>query len=165
MLRSARDVRARFCEVALIDGGRRGQAVMAVLRRIPESDFNRLVALKGTFRWFLPRASLFGVVKRIPATHDRGRDPSAQIVYLGPHLEAAPWDVVINVAAHELAHVVLGHESRDVRNDADLARMEAEAYRLICRWGFEREEGEFRAHSARLALRDGAMSVNLWVDG
>ena len=57
-------------------------------------------------------------------------------------LERASRDVIVAIVAHELAHIVLGH---NLFTKDEYDQQEQEAFELICDWGFEREARKHQA--------------------
>jgi len=130
----------------------RHQAIAEVLCSIPEDDYERLKAAaeSDSFVWFMPHAQTHGMVYPVNATHypepeESGLQhvPYARVLYLSPRLERAARDIVVATVAHELAHIVLGHELWHYP-DVEEAGEEA-AFELLCKWGFERQAKKHRA--------------------
>jgi hypothetical protein len=136
--------------------GMRCLAAAYVLCRIPEGDYQKLRGAADSFQWYLPGADTLGEVMPFPVNvRPRARKgklalaPYAQVVYLAPGLERVAWPVAVAVVAHELAHIVLGHDLHAQPDVYD--RQEQEAFDRLCAWGFGQEA---KAHRRRCLARD-----------
>jgi len=145
---------------------RRYLAALQVLRRIPESAYEKLIALAGSFEWFIPDPRVRGKIYPFVAGYveplrgrgiaadeksDSGTEvedphltmrPHARVLYLSPALERAAFDIVVAIVAHELAHLALGHDL--FTGPQQYEAQEDEVFGLICRWGFEKEAKKHR---------------------
>ena len=115
----------------------------------------------GTFHWFIPSPSAYGVAMPFPANATAedvlteeslelrsrllegvGEDPDApgsyaRVVYLSPMLEDAPLPVAVAAVAFQLAHLVFEHRLFTPREVHD--RQVGDAEGLLRVWGFEAE--------------------------
>jgi len=134
----------------------RNLAILEVLRRIPEKDYQELVKIdeKDLFQWFIPHYEEFALCYPFPITHpeepfknltfkDFTRVARAEVLYLSPLLEEQELEIVIAVIAHELAHIVLGHQTIFVE---DYETQEKEAWELINKWGFKKELRKYKIY-------------------
>lgn len=126
---------------------RRHRALAEVLCTMSNGDYARLLKASLTFDWFIPQPWQRACVQ--PVGHVVTEKPTkgltrcyARILYLSPQLEAAAWDVLLAIVAHEVAHIVLGHQL--IGNDAVYDAQEEEAFQTICAWGFEEEAKKHR---------------------
>ena len=117
------------------DSKQRNDAIEEVLRRIPGTDYKKIKEKVGFFVWFIPHHHPYGMVWPFPKPTSCSSYEWA--IYLSPALEKASWDIIIAVVAHELAHIVLNHQTTISAQDQEAK--EDEAYTLICKWGFEKE--------------------------
>ncbi len=136
-----------------IVGSKRRKALIEVLRRIPEDEFQKLTeAFESGYTWFIPDYSTRGSVRPFFATvYPEGKEgskhqlaPYAPIVYLSPVLETSAWDIVVAVIAHELAHIALGHTLMTQSVDEYDAQEDA-VFNRLCEWEFEREAKKHRS--------------------
>jgi len=120
-------------------------AIYTVLVSIPDQDYEALKERVQSFEWFIPDKDVRGFVRRwhaqvYPPEKAAGNLqelPYVDMLYLSPQLERMSLASAIAVTAHELAHIVLGH---DLFPDAQKApRQEDEAWELVRRWGYEKE--------------------------
>jgi hypothetical protein len=131
---------------------RRRQALVEVLRRIPETDYDRLKAFADVLNWAVPpkyclaQANAFPAVKKIEI--GRGKVRGVIVVFLTPNLEETAEDIRLGVIAHELAHLVLGHKLR-WRNAEQYDAQEEDVFRRLCEWGFEKAAKKHRAFCRR----------------
>lgn len=138
-------------------------AIAEVLCSIPTDDYERLRALAGMFTWFIPHPETYGCGLPFyaqwpeePLGGDVERAPYALVLYLSPLLERASCSIAVAVVAHELAHLVLGHPLEvDPRLEEGL---EEQAWALVRKWGFEKEERAHRALRTRCRRREEAAS-------
>jgi len=135
---------------------RRIAAVKKVLRRIPEQDWTELKKQTNLFHWFIPPTIQLGLVGRFPITHTEEfvakspLVPRAQILFLSPWLERPEIenDVVIYVAAHEIAHIILKHTTIGDR----IEKEHVEANDLTKSWGFEKEMQAHKRYYRKLGI-------------
>ncbi len=126
---------------------RRFEAVVEVLRRLPEQPYQKLSASIDKFHWFIPYAGSYGWMQPFKATHpghticDGDQElgetgPIAVVLYLDPILETPEleWELVVATVAHELAHVILDH--RLIIKDDVYNSQEKEVGEALPRWGF-----------------------------
>jgi hypothetical protein len=139
--------------------GRRVQAVVEVLSRLPEDAYHVLVKLVDSFTWFLPHYGVRGMITPFYSTVTPRKKrnelkivPYAKVLYLSPVLEGSAHDIVVAVVVHELAHLILGHNETGV-DDSTYLKQEAEVYNAICRWGFEKEAKKHSQMHRRLETR------------
>jgi hypothetical protein len=132
------------------DVDRRHQALEVVLRQIPERDYDRLKELVDTFHWFIPFAEEHARLMPFHATvyppekaKGLSEAPYAQVLCLMSNLEKSKWDIVVGAIAHELAHLILGHQLHPKHGIYET--QEREAWTLIETWGFERESKKCQA--------------------
>jgi hypothetical protein len=132
------DKRERHIENLLLDGSTHlwvgdefVPLIRAVLERLP---LHALEQLEGkVFRFLVPK-NQFGRVTRLSRDCRRGE----LIVFLSPELLLRPQVEGQLVIAHELAHVVLGHEEGvSVNAEETCAEDERDADDLIRSWGFD----------------------------
>jgi len=123
---------------------KRNLAILEVLRRIPEKDYQELVKIddEGLFRWFILHYEEFALCYPFPITHPEEpfknliKKARAEVLYLSPRLENQDIKIVITIIAHELAHIFLRHKT-SIGEDYEV--QENEAWGLINKWGFEKE--------------------------
>lgn len=120
----------------------RHKAIYEVLCSLPEEGYQKLIEKVELFNWYIPSHRVGGEVMPFPVTmtgeqleNDSFMDLSI-VLYLSPRLEAACYDSVFAVVAHELAHLVLDHKLF-IREGYD--DQEKEAWELVAKWGFGRE--------------------------
>ena len=157
---------------------RRHLAILHVLGRIPEDDFQHLCDGVDDWNWFIPQDIALGMVapfivtsdgetepeREIEATVDGNRRlvkisgrrtaPFSTVLYLSPLLERAGWSIVVAVVAHELAHVLHGHGPFLIE---DYVPQEAEAWDTVARWGFGREAQNHARRARRREARQRRM--------
>jgi hypothetical protein len=130
----------------------RNEAVHEVLRRIPKKDYRTLTKMIDDFLWFIPPDSVRGKIHPFPCTtEEEGLVPHAKVLYLSPSLEKGAFDITVAIVAHELAHLVLGHNMYPKAQEA--VAQEDAAWELIRKWGFEREEKKNSARWKRFDTR------------
>lgn len=130
--------RQRLLESLILDGTRclwvaeeYVDQISRVLGQMPLRDLRRLSELEF---WFLAPDRLFGRTTRMGHSVHQGE----RIVFLSPELLGEQQQDISAVIAHELAHVLLGHEeeaSPDARPEAENSERDADA--LIRDWGFQ----------------------------
>lgn len=128
---------------------KRLQALEEVLRMLPREPYERLKQQTASFDWFIPSEIVLGQVHPFRAAVEAtnggaGAGRHARVVYLSPLLEQQDWAVVITVAVHELAHVILGHRILDVDPDT-YERQEEAARDATAHWGFRAVADQARA--------------------
>ena len=129
------------------EDNRRYLAVATVLRRMPKASYMKLAGKVDDFLWFIPDANVGAIVMPFPCTESEKETAfgtacaHAIVLYLGPALERRSIDHVVACVAHELAHIVLEHDTRP--SAALNEKQEAEAWLTVKAWGFKKEE---RAH-------------------
>lgn len=125
--------------------GMRYRAIAEVLTAMPDEDYETYKTKVNTVYWYIPGTWCRAEVQPVHATifpEDKGgaelQDlPYAAMIYLAPKLEDAAWDIVVAVVAHELAHIILGH---NLVAPVDVCeRQEDEAWQRITDWGFGKE--------------------------
>lgn len=129
-------------------------ALMDVLARIPHEDYQRLVEIKENFTWFIPHTGTGGVVL----------NQQKKVLYLSPELEHAALDIVGAYAAHELAHILLGHTCEGVSPEliSNNAPDEIAAWKLAFKWGYETEIKKLKGIMKRRKTRAGDL-VGSWI--
>ena len=80
---------------------KRYAAVLEVLKSLPQADYDRFKAKASSIEWFLPDGHLWG---RCSHYQDK------IVIYLAAFLEGMEPRRSKEIAAHEIAHIVLGHE-------------------------------------------------------
>jgi len=133
----------------------RVSAAANVLQRIPDKAYRVLCDKADDFVWFIPEASMEGMVREFPCTAPETDRlvARAKIFYLSPNLELRDPMFVIAVVAHEFAHIFLGHNAG--RNDeGSYERQEQEAWRTVAAWGFEKEKRNWEKTRAKEARED-----------
>ena len=146
-----------LCPAWGLDGpdpeSQRDRAIAQVVTQIPQDDYTRLVDLIDTFLWFIPHEDMYGELYPFPWTVAPPPSASetslqlkqyAKVLYLSPVLETKPLAIVRAVVAHELAHVLLGHDVYVLGPDKS-ERQEAEAWDRVKAWGFEEDVKEHEA--------------------
>jgi len=131
--------------------GIRTDAIMEVLRRLPEKDYKKLErkSTDNEFQWFIPPYDLLGEVYPFTSNiFDEKKDrfklmPYAKVLFLSPILEEKNFDIVTAVTAHELAHIILGHKTVFV-DDKTYKTQERTAWNKVIEWGFKKEEKKYR---------------------
>ncbi|MGA2315933.1 MAG: hypothetical protein ABSG71_06085 [Thermodesulfobacteriota bacterium] len=144
--RDAKEVMQDFPELDIEEehSNKRKEALLELLACIPEEDYQKLKKMQTSdYRLFIPFEGTLGKVHPFVSPL---RFPSKQaIVYLSPILEGPEIETnrVIAVAAHELAHIFLGHHFKfEGYRDPD---QEKAAWSQVCRWGFQKEaEGHLK---------------------
>ena len=137
-------------------------AIVEVLRRIPETDFLRLEEMTETFEWFIPHYDTLGTVMPFYCTHPE--EPSGEgnqmtlksfsrVLYLSPLLGDVDKDIAVAVVAHELAHIILDHIL--ISSPEEYNRQEDEAWKLVRKWGFEKEIAAREKHMRELGYEEG----------
>ena len=141
-LRSVEDLEELVTWVIIqkeVPKGRRFEAVLDILRRLPEDGLLQLDRMVDEYYWFVPHPGVGGQVYPFPASKivsDLGEVeivPIAKVLYLSPTLENRAIDVVIANIVHELAHIYLEHE---IFGDLDYHSQENDVFEQICDWGF-----------------------------
>jgi len=129
----------------------RHNALAKVLCCLPEEDYGRLEQLADSFRWWIPPVEGHAGIWPFHATvfpekvkNGPQEVPYAQVVYLMPSLEKCAYDIAVGSIAHELAHLVLGHQIQALLPERYL-KQEREAWALIESWGFNRESKKCQA--------------------
>ncbi len=120
---------------------RRLAAVEEVLCSLPDSAWSQLIERAGSLCWYLPCPLLLGQV--LPVAPSTG-SKQPRVIYLSPLLEQQDLAWSITTAAHELAHVVLGHRLGLLDAETN-AQQEAEAQTAIRQWGFQPEASRMLA--------------------
>jgi hypothetical protein len=122
---------------------RRYFALAHVLQCLPEHVLSKLENKADDFVWFIPDAAVGGRIVPFPCTMpaEGTRVPMAKVIYLGPALERRNVALVIAAVAHELAHVLLGHELFTTPDQ--YKTQEQAAWKAVIKWGFAKEA---RAH-------------------
>jgi hypothetical protein len=136
----------------------RYQAIQEVLYSIPDDDYQKLKDKASEFEWFIPdKNNLAGnypffLGKEAVKSEDGRVELAAhtQVLYLSPILEGRVRDVVVAVVAHELAHIILGHELIASKKDYD--EQEHEVFECVCKWGFSKEAKKHRASQKRKGI-------------
>ena len=119
---------------------RRHLAIMEVLCRINEGDYQRLVGMHYEFNWFIPGENVNGQIYPFSSIIvEHGLAPHVKILYLSPRLEWRAFDFIVASVAHELAHIFLRHKVESLEPQK-YDEQEAAAWNLIRQWGFEHEE-------------------------
>jgi hypothetical protein len=114
----------------------RHQAIAEVLCRIPEDSYQKLLSLADTFNWFIPDKGTLAKCYRF--WNVLADDPPfARVLYLNPVLEELAFGSAVAVVAHELAHIILGHNLRVTPEEYEAK--ELAAGKLVTEWGFEQE--------------------------
>lgn len=124
----------------------RNTAIIEVLRRIPESDFQQLEEAADRFVWFIPKYDALAAVMPFHSTHPEEHiegsnlsvSPYSRVLYLSPLIADVDLDVAVAAVSHELAHIVLNHEI-DCPSEEEYKSQEDEAWELVGRWGFTQE--------------------------
>jgi len=130
------DSRALRDQKSDLEPDMRSRALAEVLRRIPESTYEKLK--KSPIEWFIPNTSLLGGVSHFsPNITIDEHYRSVRMLYLSPLLEDCPFNVVVAVVVHELAHVISEHIEQ--LWEADHFGMEEEAFEKMREWGFDKE--------------------------
>jgi hypothetical protein len=123
-------------------GDLRSPAVVEVLCKLPEECY---ATVKEQRIWFFaPAPGVDGWNSRIPQQKD-------QLIYLPPHLEQTGRQHCILVAAHEVAHSLLGHT-----DSPSTPQIEDEAWGKVVELGFgtRQEVEEFRSRLTEAAGND-----------
>lgn len=133
---------------------KRVSALMDVLTRIPYIDYQGLVEKKEIFTWFIPPTGIGGVILKKPI----------KILYLSPELEHAAPDIVLAYAAHELAHIALGHDCDGINLELESnnAPEEIAAWKQALNWGYETELRKLKGTMKRRKTREGNL-VGSWI--
>jgi hypothetical protein len=76
------------------------------------------------------------------------RSRYAAVLYLSPLLERRPSDFAVASVAHELAHLALKHSIEPIDTD-EYRQQERDAWALVKRWGFGKEEKAHRTYWER----------------
>jgi len=135
-------------------------AIIEVLRRIPEEDYEILKRKKinDDFQWFIPPKDFLAHIYPFTANvfNEKMGEleviPYAKVIFLNPLMEEVDFDVAIASIAHELAHIVLGHQ---IRVDSETYKsQEEQAWKKVVEWGFVKEEKKHRKFYSRLKLKD-----------
>jgi len=124
----------------------RVRALIEVLQRIPDDMFEKFKHLSIDILWFLPEQYLFGRVFKChaqifpPEESETITSEAAYsiVLYLSPELEYRAFDVVVATAAHEIAHIVLGHLDWKL-DSASYEKQEKEVWDTLRDWGFKKE--------------------------
>lgn len=128
---------------------KRQAAVIEVLCRLPEDAYQKLRE-EIAVNWFIPPAWMYGVVTRFAATHQTGFECLvARVIYLSPTLEKLSQDIVVALAAHELAHALLGHSEFSGMTKEEFEAREEETWKQAEKWGFEEEVKKSRSLEKR----------------
>ncbi|MEY2579807.1 MAG: hypothetical protein QOI49_2631 [Verrucomicrobiota bacterium] len=136
---------------------RRHAAIIEVLRKIPEKDYQSIVQQIDSIHRFVPETMSYGeveaVVGKVEMQFMPGRPVLAnRLVYFSPRLEDESDEVIIAVVAHELAHIILNH----TLVPASIRKYDAQeksAFARIRRWGFVKEARAHRQSLSRRGLR------------
>ena len=126
-------------------------AIKEVFRRIPENDYKELDRIGGEneFQWYVPHPNYLGGIIPCPMNvYDEKIGttklaPYAKVLFLSPILENEDFDIAVAVAAHELAHIVLKHQTNLVDPKTYNAQEKA-AWDQVIKWGFKKEELKHR---------------------
>lgn len=137
----------------------RNTAIIEVLRRIPESDFQHLDRLVDTFTWYMPAYETLAGVMPFYITHpgeqvQEGKlslAPYARVIYLAPRMEDVEMEVAVAAVAHELAHIFHGHKV-DMLQDGEYQRQEDEAWNKVEEWGFIKEVEAHRRYYGQVEI-------------
>ena len=127
----------------LDSGSQRHNAIIEVLRRIPELEYKNLLDFADDFYWFIPPPRLGGFILPAPATYtpelSTGQKliPHSKVLYLSPALEKSAWDIVVATVAHELTNIALQHKT--FHSPEVDETLEKEAFERMISWGFEIE--------------------------
>lgn len=113
----------------------RHKAIVEVLRRIPEDDYNFLVGEQESFSWFVPDVRVKSVLYPFSLSYQKaeGLSAFARVLYLSSGLEDEKFETAVAEVVHQLAHVVLEHE---VCAHMDDVTEEKDAHELADEWGF-----------------------------
>lgn len=136
---------------------RRYDAVVDVLRRLGDAEFETAREAMGSLRWFLPAPGVLGTVRAFPGslsasdvmgtrqaakraemvydlegTEREVRGRFARVVFLSAELEGEDEGTVRGVVARQLAEVVLLH--RPLEYGGDPERRRADVERLVEAW-------------------------------
>jgi len=146
----------------------RVHALIEALQRIPDDMFEKFKDLSIDILWFLPEQHLFGRVFKChaeiypPENSDSmmSESPYSIVLYLSPELEYRAFDVVVGTAAHEIAHIVLGH--LDWKPDSSsYEKQENEVWDTLRKWGFNKEVTKNLSSFKRIeSMYDKYQSVN-----
>jgi len=133
----------------------RWAAIIEVLRRIPEKDYQHLAELVDTFTWYAPhRDTLAEVVpfgcasagETLPSGNNEFR--YARVIFLSPQLNDVDLDVAVACVSHEIAHVILDHEP--IHPLPEVAEhQEREAWDKVRDWGFAEEAEAHKGYRSR----------------
>lgn len=129
--------------IILDSGSQRHNAIVEVLRRIPELEYENLQNFADDFFWFIPPQRLGGYIFPAPATYtpelSGGQKliPHSKVLYLSQALEKSAWDIVVATVAHELTHIALQHKTFLSLKVDEI--QEREAFECMISWGFEKE--------------------------
>lgn len=100
---------------------KRYRAMELALCSLPDDDYQKLLAKRQSFVWWVPRGNAYACV--MPVRSER-------MLYLSPVLELMPLTLARFAVLHEIAHIVLGHEG------GSDAQKEGEVDDKLREWGF-----------------------------
>jgi len=149
--------------IILDSGSQRHNAIVEVLRRIPEPEYQSLLNLADDFYWFIPPPRLGGFILPAPATFtpelSTGKKliPHSKVLYLSPALEKSAWDIVVATIAHELTHIALQHETFHSQELDEIG--EKEAFELMNSWGFENEAKKLKKVNKWYAAYEKSLNI------
>ena len=126
------------------DQSNRHLAIAEVLCSMPEDSYRKLADQADSFSWFLPPVETLGLCYPFGGIVEDEKKRYVRVLYLSPQLESAAFSSILAVVAHELAHLVLGHDLFPSGPDEYNAQ-EAAAWKLAADWGFEQEVQRMQA--------------------
>ena len=120
---------------------KRHKAIVEILCRMPESDYQRLVSMIDDFHWFVPgyngRPNYADVYPFTRNTDDElGKltiKGYARILFLSPCMERLSFSNNIAIIGHEVARIVLKH---NLFPGMEFPEQEQAAWELVKEWGF-----------------------------
>lgn len=123
---------------------KRHRAIVEVLCRMPEKDYQQLVSMIDDFHWFVPsyngRPKYAAVYPFTRNTDDiSGKliiKGYARVLFLSPCMERLPFNNNIAIIGIEIAHIVLNH---NLFPGIELPGQEEAAWNLVNEWGFGHE--------------------------
>ena len=110
---------------------KRRDAIASVCQKLPEDVYQQFKQGMQDRVWFTPPIGLGGCVKEVP---------QRKIIYVSPIWEGAVRELIEYVVLHEMAHVILAHNTnldRSVEADRKLdSNQEQQVDEMITRIGF-----------------------------
>ncbi len=127
-------------------------AFQHVLLAMPEKDFELFLEQRPLLLCF-PKVG-GKIFRRLFAVPPGAKEMQVNLIYLPPTVNRLSEKYLANTVAHEIGHLVLGHQNIKDRPNSET---EAEADALSVRWGFEpcysrSKLGQLKAREQRIRL-------------